>query len=105
MCKMYLINNNYSKINFCGLIPKREYKGPILKLTDEDKNKIDVLQKTISQLELDLYKLKLYFEHGKKTCRDLDYYYTRRDMLRTKIEILEAEIKDIKKERLNKQRS
>ncbi len=100
---MYLVNNNYSQISFGHLIPKKDYKGTVLKLTKEDKAKIAVLQKNISDLEYELYRLCRYFEY-KKPNPDSDYFYIKADSIRTEIEMLKEEIRNIKTERLKKQK-
>ena len=41
-------------------VPLSQYKGPVLKLTKGDKEKIAVLENSIASLEIELYKLSKY---------------------------------------------
>ena len=92
-----------TNISFGVLVPIKNYSGPILKLTKEDKDKINILQKSISQLEIELYKLKNYFGYKQMSTQTSNYYADKFDNINFKIENLREMIKEIKISRLKSQ--
>ena len=85
------------------LIPKSEYKGPVLKLTEEDKNKIDYFQKEIAKYELEALKIDGILSQ-KMSTRERDYYSGIMLHLENLIESLTNDIRKIKIFRINEQR-
>ena len=85
------------------LIPKSEYKGPILKLTTEDNRKISCLQNEIANYELQLIKI-LEILSGKMNARERDYYSGVAFNLESVIKGLKNDIRKIKIFRINQQK-
>ena len=79
-----------NQIAFNGMIPLKNYKGPILKLTNSETERIAALQKNINNMEIELYQLNKIFE-GKR--------------LTTIQGELKQIIRDIKINRLNAQKN
>ncbi len=99
-----LISANYGNVQFGGLIPLKDYKGPILKLTEGDIIKIKQLQASINQLKCELYKLETYATRKKMNTVEREHYSDRAISLDVRISMLENEIKSIKINRLNMQK-
>ena len=86
------------------LVPLSQYKGPVLKLTKGDKEKIAALEDSIASLEIELYKLSKY--QRKKISEKQKFMSDSAQMhLDAEISLLRQEIQDIKMNRLNKQRA
>ena len=86
------------------LIPLSQYKGPVLKLTKTDKEKIAVLENSIAALEIELYSISKY--QRKKISEKQKFLSDSAQMhLDARIRLLRQEIQDIKMNRLNKQRA
>ena len=85
------------------LIPKSEYKGPVLKLTEEDKSKIDFLKKEIARYELEALKVDGILSEKMPT-RERDYYSGIALHLENVIKKLKNDIREIKIYRINQQR-
>lgn len=92
-------------INFTGLIPLKDYKGPILKLTKSEMAKIADLQENINQLELDLYNIDSKYSEKKLLTQQLHYYSNKKLTIIGQINELKEIIKHIKLNRLNKQKT
>lgn len=99
-----LISANYGNVQFGGLIPLKDYKGTILKLTEGDIIKIKQLQASINQLKCELYKLETYANRQKMNTEERDRYSAKWISLDFRIKRLEDEIKSIKMNRLNMQK-
>ena len=85
------------------LIPKSEYKGPVLKLTEKDKNKIDHFQKEIAKYELEAIKLSEILSR-KMSTYERDYYSGIALHIENIISSLKDEIRKIKIFRITQQR-
>ena len=103
--------NTISPINFCvakpqnikKLVPLKEYKGKFLKLTPEDKKQIAPLEAEIKFLEErcdDIRKSMLFAKTGALKNK-FQYMLNNFD---TRIDNLKTEIREIKIDRLRKQR-
>ena len=98
---------------FRALKPLSEYKGPILKLTKADKEKIAKYEKQIAQLDIEMMKLNDYAQsrgtgvnHVKNfTVEEYgsNYFTDQLFSLSAKIDSLKKMIKQIKMNRLEKQ--
>lgn len=86
------------------LIPLAQYKGPILKLTRNDKAKIAQYRKTISSLELDTYKLEALAKKS-KSAKETSYFFDKIQRTLFEIEKLREKIREIKIARFNKQKA
>ena len=86
-----------------SLIPKDQYKGPILKLTNNDKIKIQELLKQQAEIENEINKLYRIREKLKKTS-ETHYYDCKIFTLDGYIECIKDAIKKIKVDRLNEQK-
>ena len=100
---MKVLKNSVANISFCGLVPKKSYKGPLLNLTVADKAKIVALQENINQMELELYDLNRIYGSKRLTTEKLNYVYSREEKLSLRIEELQEIIKTIKMNRIKKQ--
>ena len=101
---MLITNTNYT-MSFGALIPANKYKGPLLKLTKEDKTKIAALQEDINRIELEHYKINQYIQTKKNLSFNvLDILYTQSDRLEYRIEQLKNMIREIKMNRLKTQK-
>lgn len=103
---MVQINLRSNNITFGAnrkLIPLSQYKGVILKLTSQDKEKIAVYEKKIAEITIECIKLKNLV----KKCthnHDLHEYYSNRiSYLEWCIRDLRAAIFEIKADRMKKQ--
>ena len=98
-------NNPVSQPNMMGLVPIKNYKGLVLKLTPADKKKIAELQAKRAGYEIELYKISV--ERRKKNYSfALDDYYDNKVLhIQGFIRDIEQMIKDIKTNRLNKQKA
>lgn len=104
-----------SGTTFGALKPLSEYKGPILKLTKADKEKIAKYEKQIAQLDIEMMKLNNYAEsrgtgvnHVKNfTVEEYgsNYFTDQLFSLGAKIDSLKKMIKQIKMNRLEKQKA
>ena len=90
--------------NFKALVPKSEYKGVILKLTPKDKEKIAKLVSQKGELELELHAIE-HLLNKKKTIIESSGLMYRRDKIMGEISVLENMIKNIKINRLEKQKA
>ena len=93
-----------SNVQFRGMVPVKDYKGPVLKLTEDDIEKINKLQNSISQLEFEIYGINKLFEYKKLTPNELNFYYNKLDILEFQIKLLKDSIRQIKIDRLNIQK-
>ncbi len=99
-----LQNSNYVVTK--GLKPISEYKGPILKLTAKEKSEIAIIESKISELEVELIKLDKSWKNIKKPSdNQQDYYSDKFYSINTWIESLRKSIKEIKMQRLEKQKA
>ena len=104
-----------SGTTFGALKPLGEYKGPILKLTKADKEKIAKYEKQIAQLDIEIMKLNNYAQsrgtgvnHVKNFTveeYDSDYFNDQLFNLADNIDSLKKMIKQIKMNRLEKQKA
>ncbi len=99
--KIQSINFN---TQFTGMVPLKNYKGPMLKLTKADKEKIAALQENINQMEFELYHLERQFNAGRLRTEKWNFLAEREGKLLERIDYLKDMIRNIKIERLNKQK-
>ncbi len=101
------ISNNYSyrPIQFAGKIPLNQYKGPTLKLTEDDLNKIAKLQEAISHFEIERYNLRKYMDSPNFLAARIYYYTEKLGQLDFQISELRDAIREIKINRFNQQKS
>lgn len=99
------ISANVSNLQFQGLVPYNQYKGPLLKLTKSEKDKISKLQENINQAEFELYHLQRKYEGKFLKTEDFDYYAGQVDKLMYRIEELKELIRNIKINRLTMQKN
>ncbi len=95
-------NNN---ITFGALVPKKDYAGPILKLTKNEKAKIDSFQKKIGELTLEREKLCTLRDKTSELSGLWEYYEAGIYKVCDMIDDLRAEIAKIKTERFAKQKA
>ena len=96
---------NTTDLTFQALIPKDQYKGPILKLTKKEKEQISKYEHQIGGLELELNKLGEFVAKARHNAAVGDYYSDIMGKIETQIRYLKELIKEIKINRLNKQKS
>lgn len=99
-----MLINPISNQTFTALVPKKDYKGIILKLTPKDKNKISELISKKTDLEFELHAIEKLLDK-KKTIIESSGLMYRREKILGQISILENEIKTIKAKRLEKQKA
>ena len=88
-----------------NLVPKSQYKGPILKLTAKDKEKIEKLLNTRFNYEQELESIRRYLENNTKTISTgWNRLANRGYMLESYINDIDKEIRQIKIDRLNQQK-
>lgn len=88
------------------LVPLSEYKGPVLKLTKAEKAKISDLLEQRTQLSFDLDKVRKILEKNSKTITRQWQHLSIVDFkLHCEIERIDKLIKEIKTNRLNKQKA
>ncbi len=85
------------------LIPRTEYKEPILKLTKNDEKKINLLQNEIANLELEHLSLAEYYSHNAAAILRRDNYDNAFFKIKAQIDSLKNEIEDIKYNRHQEQ--
>ncbi len=95
---------SYNDLQFKGLVPVKNYKGPILKLTKAEQKLITDYQKAITQTECELYKLERAYQKKKISEKDSNYFNDVHYYLSGKIENLKNKIREIKINRLNLQK-
>ncbi len=98
------IYNYTSTIQFQGLISLKDYKGPLLNLTEADKIKISALKENIAQMEFELYRLNSIYGNKRLRTETLDFYASRVHKLTLRIDELQEMIRSIKIDRLSKQK-
>ena len=100
-----MLNYTITPISFNSLIPRSEFKGPILKLTKKEKAKIAELMDKKSELELELVQVNNRLEKNQKTItkewRQLSIVSSK---LEGAISTIEKQIREIKIKRFNKQK-
>ncbi len=94
-----------NQIAFNGMIPLKNYKGPILKLTNSETERIAALQKNINNMEIELYQLNKIFEGKRLTTIQGNYYLNKIEAINAQITELKQIIRDIKINRLNAQKN
>lgn len=87
-----------------NLKPLSEYNGPILKLTQKEKEKINSFESQIADYEIELEKLKIMSSRIKCICSEKSYYNDKMWYITHLIEDLRQAIKDIKINRLSIQK-
>ncbi len=95
-------NNN---IAFGALIPKKDYTGPILKLTKKEQAKVDEYYHKIGELELEKAKLCDLRQKNIKNNSNWEYYVKSVSHTTDKISYYQDQITKIKTERLAKQKA
>ena len=90
--------------NFRGLIPLSEYKGPIWKLTNQEKELIAHYTQEKSLIELEIMKLRSVYDNYKIHNVDSDWYEDKMGSLVLQRDRLADLINEIKVNRLNKQK-
>ncbi len=94
-----------SSPQFSGMVPLKNYKGPILKLTPKEEQKIAGLQENINRMEFEIYNLnKIYGSKSHLRVKEFNYYVGRVEKLTLMIDDLKQMIRDIKVKRFNKQK-
>lgn len=92
--------------NFNGkLIPLNEYKGPILKLTKTDKAKIAQLQEKLNDADYELAKINDLYKKNYRNSSNRNYFEGIIGKLEATIDELKTAIKEIKINRIQKQRA
>lgn len=99
------IIDNKNFIQFRGLVPIKKYKGPILKLTDIEKQKIKNLQEQITQLELELYNLQKFYLSKKLPTKNINYFLDKEYNIKCQIEDYNNQIRNIKISNTNAQKA
>lgn len=102
---MLIIPNNTTPLFKQKLIPASEYKGPILKLTKNDKKKIDALNHKIGEFELELHKLEALLSRLKAYTKERLFYEWKIDNISGYISDIKDQIYAIKLARIAKQRA
>ncbi len=99
----YYMNLVTNKTAFCpqftGFIPAKQYKGPVLKLTQDDLAEISKLKEQIALFECDLYNLCKYHSYKRQTSKEIDAFTKKQEKITFQIEKLKEEIRNIKKQR------
>lgn len=101
---MITFNSNQYNINFGALVPKKDYAGPILKLTKKEQEQIDTFQRKISEFELEHEKIENLRQKEKRLSSAFFYYCEVLDDIMYNIKTCKNEIAKIKTERLAKQK-
>ncbi len=99
------ITSNMIDIQFKGLVPIKKYKGPLLKLTAQEKDRIACLQEHINQMEFELYHLSKRYEGKHLRTEIFDNFMEKKFKLMVRIKQLKDVIRNIKINRLNIQKS
>ncbi len=102
---MITFNSTQNNIAFGALVPKKDYAGPILKLTKNEKAKIDNFQKKIGELIIEREKLCVLRNKTSELSSLWDYYADAITRTCDTIDYLRAEIAKIKAERFAKQKA
>ena len=97
-----IINNIYAGRN---LVPKSQYKGPILKLTKKEQATVQQLEKEITALEIEQVNIKSYIDKTTLTSTQEEILYEKLDRLSSWIREFRENIQNIKVERFNKQKA
>ena len=90
--------------NFTALVPKAEYSGVVLKLTPKDKQKIANFMNKKTDLVLELHAIEGLL-NKKKTIIESSGLMHRREKLLEQITTLDNLIKEVKVNRLEKQKA
>ncbi len=98
------IGMNYTNPQFLGLVPLKRYKGLRLQLTEEDNERIKILQDEISQAEISLYKLRQKYDGKYLRTEQMNAIFGIEDKLTMQITALQEMIRDIKIKRFNIQK-
>ena len=92
--------------NFQGFIPKSKYKGPILELTESDKEQIANIQKQITSLECNIYEYTALHKSKKRTSDTQERTYKAYcKYVQRALNELREKIKEVKVHRLNIQKA
>ncbi len=103
---MIQINLKSNNITFGAnrkLVPLSEYKGVILKLTSQDKEKISIYEKKIAEITIECIKLKNLVKKCTHNHYLYEYYSNRISYLEWCIRDLRTAIFEIKANRMKKQ--
>lgn len=96
------INTN---INMRGkMVPLKNYRGPVLKLTKADKKKIEAIQENINQYTHEIMQLQRKLD-TLSICPLYDYIYEEKAKLEYQVDVAMSYIQKIKTERFNKQKA
>lgn len=96
--------NSYQ--NFKALVPFSKYKGPVLKLTEEEVSKVASLEAEIAQLVLEKMKISDYLARTKSKSDALVHNFSTQDyVIDSKIDFLREQIRQIKINRITQQRN
>ncbi len=87
-----------------NLSPLSEYSGTVLKLTKKDKAEIAKLESSIAQLECDIYDINKQIGKPKVYTGREYYFLAKLDRIEVYIKDFKEAIKQIKINRLNKQK-
>ena len=85
------------------LVPRSQYKGPILRLTKKEQCLISAMEKEINDCQADLVKINNLHQNAKTESQRYSYNAIWID-LTIRIDILKKNIKDIKQNRLKIQK-
>ena len=99
---MFINDVMHSSFKSRKLVPLKEYKGTILKLTPKDKEKISKLLEQRTYLEFELISISKLLEK-KKTIIESSGLFNRLMKIEAEIRQIEDMIKDIKINRQKKQ--
>ena len=86
------------------LIPRSQYKGPILKLTKPDLKKIDKLNASRFEYEMDLIDIDKLLANKKISHAQFEFLMNKKMKIEAYIEEIISTIKEIKINRLNIQK-
>lgn len=102
---MKVLKPSNKNIQFHGLIPLQKHKGPLLQLTNDEKQKIASLQENITRMEFEMYQLNKIYDKQFIRTETFQYYANKIDRLQIKINELKDTIREIKINRFNQQKT
>lgn len=85
-----------SNIQFKRMIPLKNYEGPVLKLTQAETKKVQALQESVNQTEIELYNLHKKYSGKRLPSAQFQFYSSTWDFLEYRIEMLKEMIREIK---------
>ena len=100
---MHIQNNFNQRVISTGLVPKKDYNGIILKLTKEDKKRINELIHEKSLAELEIERVKSIYSNYKVHSADGTWYEDTVIQIQLRIDEIKESIQQIKKNRFMQQ--